>query len=131
LRDEIGGFALELIDGASDPQSATVIGRHRGGAGADQPRNVEPRRFATQVPERVVHAGNADHRDAAAAQKANVAERARRKAAAEFRVKPDHQWFEAPHHLVDDGETLIVERKHQSFADEAGVGFEKHQHAIG
>ena len=131
MRDEIGGFVLEFVDGPPDPQSAAVIDRHRGGAGADQARHVEPNRLAAQIPQRVIYPGDADHRETAAAEKTDVAERARRKAAAEFRVKPDHQWFEAPHHLVDDGETLIVERKHQSLADEAGVGFEKHQHAIG
>ena len=108
-----------------------MIGRHRGGAGADQSRHVELGGLAAQVPERVVDAGDADHRDTAAAQKADVAERARRKTAAELRVEPEHQRFEASHHLIDDGEALVVEREHQSFADETGIGLEKYQHAVG
>jgi 3-dehydroquinate synthase len=72
--------------------------------------------------------GNAD---AAILQSHEPEGRARRKTAAELRVEPEHQRFKASHHLIDDGEALVVEREHQSFADEAGIDLAAGKNLVG
>ncbi len=55
--DEARACVLQCVDrGCAEPQPAAGIARHRGAAGADQVRDVQPGRLAAQVPQRVVDA---------------------------------------------------------------------------
>ena len=93
--------------------------------------NVQPGGLAAQVPHRVVHRRQTDDRHALVSKKIQFFPSAGIQTAADTWVHADHEVFQLANHLVDHGQTAVVDREHEALAGDALIGVEECQHAIG